>query len=125
MAKDKDKDEKKDQEDKTMLSTRNDPDEPKDPDVEPDAPEQPKVPDDEHSEENEGTVGALRMIGQKIAEQDEKILSVENEVKKLKTRKKTGDIEILAGALKAMAGLALSPDGFAAFKQMAPYLFEE
>jgi hypothetical protein len=111
----KDKDDKEKVQEDDMLTTRNDPED-EAPDMEPDAPEQP---------DEEEKIVDTELLLEQIAHQDQKILKLEEAVKSLKAKKKADDVNTLAGAIKALSGLALSPDGFAAFKQMVPYIFEE
>lgn len=113
--KDKDKDQEGD-----VLDTENAPDD------EDQSDEDADILDAEHSEDSEdGKEIDTELLLEQIAEQDQKILKLEGDVKSLKAKKAAGDASNLAGAIKALAGLALSPDGFASFQQMVPYLFEE
>lgn len=116
MARDEDRDKDQDQED-DVLDTQN---EPVDEDARDDTED---APVDEDQGENKEIDTELLL--EQIAHQDQKILKLEEDVKSLKAKKKAGDAGNLAGAIKALSGLALSPDGFAAFQQMVPYLFEE
>lgn len=116
MARDKDKDQGDD-----VLDTQN---EPVDEDARDDTEDSP-VDADHDEDQGEGKEIDTELLLEQIAHQDQKILKLEEDVKSLKAKKKAGDAGNLAGAIKALSGLALSPDGFAAFQQMVPYLFEE
>lgn len=112
MARDKDKE--KTQEDE-MLTTRNDPEEPNDPDVELDTPEQP-------DEESGGAVDTEYLM-ELITSRDDLIVNLQSRIKKLEKKKKAEDIGYLVNPVKVIAGLALSAEQLSTFKQTFPYLF--
>lgn len=129
MAKDKEKDEVLTTENKDeVLTTENAP-------VEEDQnPKEPISPTEGDPQSDD-----ITMVLEQIAEQNGKIIEhnrmvadlrddverIKATMKKKRSETKRGDVASLAGAIKAMSGLALSPDGQQSFKLMCPYLFEE